>query len=174
MQGLCFGPTKGRACMTTDQLMIDTALASWRQAVAQASETFNSLTDDQFQREVAPGKNRVLYLLGHLTAVNDAMLTILGLGDRLHPELDAMFIKNPDKAIEELPTAADLKKYWAEVNESVLRRMEPLSPQEWLQRHAAMTAEDLVKNPTRNPLATLLPPPTHPSYLVRLYAPAPT
>jgi len=82
--------------MTTDQLMIDTALASWRQAVAQASETFNSLTDDQFQREVAPGKNRVLYLLGHLTAVNDAMLTILGLGDRLHPELDAMFVKNPD------------------------------------------------------------------------------
>jgi hypothetical protein len=72
--------------MTTDQLMIDTAPASWRQAVAQASETFNSLADDQFQREVAPGKNRVLYLLGHLTAVNDAMRTILGLGDRLHSE----------------------------------------------------------------------------------------
>jgi len=33
--------------MTTDQLTIDTALAAWRQAVAQASETFNSLTDDQ-------------------------------------------------------------------------------------------------------------------------------
>jgi hypothetical protein len=31
--------------------------------------------EDQFKREVAPGKNRVLYLLGHLTAVNDAMLT---------------------------------------------------------------------------------------------------
>src|SRR6267142_1607684 len=92
-----FWPTKGRACMTTDQLMIDTALASWRQVVAQASDSFNSLTDDQFQHEVAPGKNRVLYLLGHLTAVNDAMLTILGLGDRLHPELDAMFIKNPTR-----------------------------------------------------------------------------
>ena len=150
--------------MTTDELMIDTALASWRQAVVQASETFNSLTDDQFQREVAPGKNRIFYLLGHLTAVNDAMLTILGLGDRLHPELDALFIKNPDKAMEELPATADLKKYWAEVNESVLRRMESLSPQEWLRRHAAMTDEDLVKNPTRNRLAILLSRARHVSY----------
>jgi hypothetical protein len=37
--------------MATDQLMIDSVPASWRQAVAQASETSNSLTDDQFQRE---------------------------------------------------------------------------------------------------------------------------
>jgi len=150
--------------MTTEQLMIDTALASWRQAVAQASETFNSLTDDQLQREVAPGKNRVLYLLGHLTAVNDAMLTILGLGDRLHPELDAMFIKNPDKAIKELPTAANLKKYWAEVNQNVLHKMEALSPREWLRRHTTMTDEDLTKNPTRNRLNILLSRARHVSY----------
>jgi len=144
--------------------MIDTALASWRQVVAQASDAFNSLTDDQFQHEVAPSKNRVLYLLGHLTAVNDAMLTILGLGDRLHPELDAMFIKNPDKVIKELPTAANLKKYWAEVNRHVLHKMEALSPREWLQRHTAMTDEDLTKNPTRNRLNILLSRARHVSY----------
>ncbi len=122
--------------MTTDKLMIDTALASWRQAVAQASETFNSLTDDQFQREVAPG----------------------------HPELDAMFIKNPDKVIKELPTAANLKKSWAEVNQNVLRKMEALSPREWLQRHTTMTDEDLTKNPTRNRLNILLSRARHVSY----------
>jgi uncharacterized damage-inducible protein DinB len=144
--------------------MIDTALASWRQAVAQASETFDSLTDDQFQREVAPGKNRILYLLGHLTAVNDAMLTILGLGDRLHPELDAMFIKNPDKVIKELPTAANLRNYWAEVNQNVLQKMAALSPREWLQRHTTMTDEDLAKNPTRNRLNILLNRARHVSY----------
>jgi uncharacterized damage-inducible protein DinB len=144
--------------------MIDTALASWRQAVAQASETFNSLTDDQFQREVAPGKNRILYLLGHLTAVNDAMLTILGLGDRLHPELDAMFIKNPDKVVKELPTAANLRNYWAEVNQNVLQKMAALSPREWLQRHTTMTDEDLTKNPTRNRLNILLNRARHVSY----------
>jgi uncharacterized damage-inducible protein DinB len=150
--------------MTTDRLMVDTALASWRQAVAQASATFNSLTDEQFQREVAPGKNRILYLLGHLTAVSDAMLTILGLGDRLHPELDAMFIKSPDKAIQELPAAANLKKYWVEVNENVLHKMEALSPQEWLQRHTTMTDEDLRKDPTRNRLSILLSRARHVSY----------
>jgi hypothetical protein len=44
--------------MATDQLMTDTVPASWRQAVAQASETSNSLTGDQFQREVAPGETK--------------------------------------------------------------------------------------------------------------------
>src|ERR1700732_3955030 len=30
MQGRCFGPTKGRACITTDQLMIDSASGASR------------------------------------------------------------------------------------------------------------------------------------------------
>jgi uncharacterized damage-inducible protein DinB len=144
--------------------MIDTALASWRQAVAQANETLNTLTDDQFRREVAPGKNRVQYPLGHLTAVNDATLTILGLGDRLHPELDVMFIKNSDKVIKELPTAANLKKYWAEVKQNVLYKMEALSSREWLQRRCTMTDEDLTKSATRNRLNILLSRARHVSY----------
>jgi uncharacterized damage-inducible protein DinB len=92
------------------------------------------------------------------------MLTVLGLGDRLHPEVDAMFIKNPDKAIKELPTTANLKKYWADVNQNVLHKMEALSPREWLQRHTTMTDEDLTKNPTRNRLNILLSRARHVSY----------
>jgi uncharacterized damage-inducible protein DinB len=75
-----------------------------------------------------------------------------------------MFIKNPDKVIKELPTAANLKKSWAEVNQNVLRKMEALSPREWLQRHTTMTDEDLTKNPTRNRLNILLSRARHVSY----------
>ena len=57
------------------------------------------------------------------------VLATLGLGDRL-PELDAVFIKNPANVIKEPPTATNLKKYRAEVNQNVLHKMEALSPRE--------------------------------------------
>jgi hypothetical protein len=75
-----------------------------------------------------------------------------------------MFIKNPDRVIKELPAAANLKKYWAEVNQNVLHKMEALSRREWLRRHAAMNDEDLTKDPTRNRLNILLSRARHLSY----------
>ena len=66
--------------------------------------------------KVAPGKNRLIYLWGHLTAVHDAMLPLLGLGPRLHPELDVPFVTRPDKSVPDLPSADEVKKAWEEVN----------------------------------------------------------
>ena len=37
----------------------------------------DSLSDEQLQKEIAPGKNRGIYILGHLIAVHDDMLAIL-------------------------------------------------------------------------------------------------
>jgi uncharacterized damage-inducible protein DinB len=150
--------------MTTEQLMVETALASWRQAVSQVDVVCAGLSEEQFLREVAPGRNRILYLMGHLTAVSDLMLTALGLGGRLHPELELLFIKSPDKSVEPVPSAADLKRYWAEVNQNLLAKMEALSPEEWLRRHATVSEEDFGKNPTRNRLNILLSRTRHISY----------
>jgi len=75
-------------------------MASWKNTVGRANKAFSALTEEQFLREIAPGKNRIIYLLGHLTAINDGMHTILGIGERLHPELDLMFISDPDRATE--------------------------------------------------------------------------
>ena len=35
--------------------------------------------------------------MGHLTAVHDRLLPMLGLGERLHPELDDDFLINADR-----------------------------------------------------------------------------
>ncbi len=115
-------------------------------------------------REVAPGRNRLIYLWGHLTAIHDAMFPILGLGERLHAELDAIFISPPDKTAAQLPSARQLKKYWDEVNGKLLSRFENLSADEWLLRHHAMSEEDYAKDPTRNRLAVLLSRTNHVSY----------
>ena len=150
--------------MTTEQLTVTIILASWKNTVGRADKVFSELTERQFLQEVAPGRNRILYLLGHLTAVHDGLHTILGLGERLHSELDGIFISRPDKETEPLPSISELTKYWREVNSSLSEKFGRLLPEEWLQRHMAMSEEDYAKDPTRNRLSVLLSRTNHLSY----------
>jgi hypothetical protein len=142
--------------MTHEQLMVNSAIANWKLTIKRTSGVFDGLSDEQFFAEIAPGRNRPVYLLGHLTAVNDAMLPLLGLGERMHPELDAIFIKAPDRAVDALPALADLKGYWTELNALLIERFEALSPEEWIARHTAMTDEDYAADPSRNRFNVLL------------------
>ena len=142
--------------MTTHKLSVQVAINSWRLAVERANKIFSSLKEDELLKEVAPGKNRLIYLWRHLTAINDAMLPILRLGKRLHPELDAIFVSSPDKTGARLPPDGELRKYWDDVNAQLLSEFARLSEDEWLQRHKAMSEEDYAKDPTRNRLGVLL------------------
>jgi len=149
--------------MTSQQLSVKVAINSWRLVLERADKKFSNLTEDQLLREVAPGRNRLIYIWGHLTAIHDAMFPILGLGSRLHPELDNIFISSPDKTTQLLP-AREVKKCWEEVNGKLLSQFESLSADEWLLRHHAMSEEDYAKDPTRNRLAVLLSRTNHMSY----------
>ena len=149
--------------MTSQELAVRVSINSWKLVLERTEKTFTNLSHDQLLNRVAPGKNRLIYLLGHLTAIHDAMFPILGFGTRLHPELDAVFISSPDDGSTAFP-AEDLKKYWTEVNTKLLSDFETLSPDEWLQRHLSVSEEDYAKNPTRNRLAVLLSRTNHMSY----------
>ena len=150
--------------MTSHELPVKVAINSWRLVVERADKIFSQLTEDQLLGVVAPGRNRIIYLWGHLIAVQDRMFSILGLGPRLHPELDTVFIDNSDEALAEIPSATQLKQYWDEVNEKLSLQFQTLSPDEWLLQHRAMTDEDYAKDPTRNRLAVLLNRTNHLSY----------
>jgi uncharacterized damage-inducible protein DinB len=149
--------------VTSHEMTVQVAINSWRLVLERTNKTLSSLADDQLLKEVAPGKNRVIYLWGHLTAVHDAMFPILGLGERLHPELDAIFISSPDREAQ-LPAVGELRKYWNEVNGKLLSQFGSLSKDEWLQRHRSVSEEDYAKDPTRNRLTVLLSRTNHMSY----------
>lgn len=150
--------------MTSQQLSVTVAINSWKLVAERAGKTFSNFTEDELLKEVAPGKNRIIYIWGHLIATHDAMFSILGLGPRLHPELDAIFISHPDETAAQLPCAGELRKYWDEVNSKLLSQFATFSADEWLQRHHAMSEEDYAKDPTRNRLAVLLSRTNHMSY----------
>lgn len=151
--------------MAQNALLVNTALNSWKLLIGRSSKTFAALSDDDLQREVAPGKNRIYYLLGHLTAVHDRMLPLLGLGERLHPELDSRFLDNPDRTLPVgEPEPADLRKAWSEVNEKLAEAFASLAPEGWLERHTSVSEADFAQDPLRNRLAVLLSRTTHLAY----------
>jgi hypothetical protein len=118
--------------MANTELFIKMALHAWDLNNKRAAAAFNSFTDEQLLTEVSPGKNRVIYLLGHLTAVHDMMLPLLGLGDRQYPQLDEAFITSADKVIADIPPAAELRAYWANINEVLTKHFSALTADEWL------------------------------------------
>src|SRR5437870_1387135 len=99
-----------------NDIFIKMAFDAWNKELKTAIEIFETLSDDQLDSEIAPEKNTGTYLLGHLTAVNDNMFSILGLGEKLHPELYEIYIKNPDKSSLPKPSIDQLRKYWKEIN----------------------------------------------------------
>ena len=105
--------------MITDKSLADSGLRGWKSNIDNADKLFSSLSPEQLEKEVAPGKNRLIYLWGHLAAVNDALLPLLGIGERLHPEFDAMFLSKPDKSITLSVSAQALKSAWHEINDKL-------------------------------------------------------
>jgi len=153
---------QGDVMATSESGFAAGVLASWNQVIGQVDKGLAGWSDEALQTEVAPGRNRLYYLLGHLTAVHDRMLPLLRLGDRLYPGLDQQFLTKADRAFTgEGPTAAELRKAWAEVNGKLTAALAQLSAAELLERHASVSEEDFAKEPHRNRLAVVLSRTTH-------------
>jgi hypothetical protein len=144
--------------MTTIQqdLFVSTGLHSWEQAIKRASTLFDSYTDEELGAAIVPGKNRIIYLLGHLTAVHDRLFPLLGLGERLYPQLDEFFITNPDNIAAEFPPAAQLRTAWNTVNQRLTGLFRSWTPEEWLQKHQAVSDEDFAREPHRNRFSVVI------------------
>ena len=112
----------------------------WYALLKKFDASLNALTDEQLQHEIAPGKNRGIYLLGHT------------------------FINSPDKTASEIPAATELRAYWSKQNEVLKQKFDSLQPDEWFQKHTAVTAEDFAKEPHRNKLNIIITRTTHLAY----------
>jgi len=127
-------------------------LDNWKTTVANTNKLLDSLTDEQIQADVAPGRNSGTYLLGHLAAVNDRMLPLLGFGEQMHPEMNDVFLMSPDKSGKEMPSVPWLRDYWKRTNDALGQHFSSLSPEQWMQRHTSVSEEDFAKEPHRNKL----------------------
>ena len=150
--------------MENEGSYVSLALKVWKAQIGRADKLFASLSPEEVLREIAPGRNRLLYLWGHLTAVHDAMLPLLGLGERLYPEFDVAFVSNPDKSQAAIPSHEQVRQAWNAVNGELRKGFEEMSGPDWLQRHTAVSEEDFAEDTSRNRFAILLSRTNHLSY----------
>ena len=141
---------------TQSSLLVKMILMAWDAQNNYLNKLISSLTDDQLAKEIAPGKNTGVYLLGHLIAVSDGMLPLLGFGDRLFPEMEEVFIKNPDKSAHVFPPVTELKQRLETVNTKLNNHFRSTEVNEWLSRHTAVSSDDFVKEPHRNKLNVVI------------------
>jgi DinB superfamily len=147
-----------------NELFVATVLSNWELVLRRINALFDRHADTDLTKSIAPGKNRVIYILGHLVAIHDNMIPLLGLGERRYPQLDELFIHNPDNPDAKLPPPSELRSSWAAINSFLTERLREWKPEEWLQKHTAVSAEDFAKEPHRNRLNVILSRTGHVSY----------
>ena len=145
------------------ELAVKIALDTWNQRVKQGDAMLAGLTDEQLLSEIAPGKNRGVYLLGHLASVHDKMLPLLGFGEVMYPGLSIPYVENADKAVADSTSLADLRYYWTDVNNTLASISTALQPMIGL-RAPSVSEEDFAKEPHRNKLGVLVSRTNHLSY----------
>ena len=150
--------------MANEDSYVALGLKAWKAQIERADKLFGSLSTDEVVREIALGRNRLLYIWGHLTAIHDAMLPLLAMGKRLHPEFDVAFVANPDKSQAVIPSHEEVRRAWNVVNGELWKGFEEMSSADWLLRHSAVSAEDFAKDASRNRFAILLSRTNHLSY----------
>lgn len=143
------------------ELITKIVLDNWYSTIGNTNKLLGELNDEQLAADIAPGKNSGVYLLGHLTAVHDRMLPLLGFGDQHYAAYNELFLLNPDKSGREYPSVSELRTAWTETNARLDAHFKSLQPGEWLQKHTAVSEEDFNKEPHRNRLNVLLNRTTH-------------
>jgi len=150
--------------LSTDQLFVTTALKAWEIWLSRTTKFFDNLSDERMFEEIVPGKNRAIYIYGHLLVVSDAMIPQLGLGTASYAHLRDTFLSKPDRAAADLPTVTELRAAWKEAHARLETLFAELTPEQWLAGHATVSAEDFAAQPHRNRLSILLSRTSHFGY----------
>ena len=146
------------------ELFVKMALDAWEVQNSRVDKLLEEISDAQLQAETAPGKNSGVYVFGHLIAVSDGLRTIFGLGEKLYPQLEEVFLKNPENAGLEKPPVGELKDFWRAVNDNLRDSFKQLTADDWFDKHTAVSDEDFANEPHRNKLNVLLSRTNHQSY----------
>jgi hypothetical protein len=141
--------------MEAKHVIVKSVLDAWNSRIEAANKLFESFTDEDLQKEVSPGRNRGVYLLGHLALVHDKMLPLLNFEAQQYAHLEEAFLNKPDKSVE-LPAVKEVRAIWKNANAKLSEHFNKLSPEEWFQKHSAVSAEDFVKEPHRNRLNVVM------------------
>lgn len=150
--------------MIQTELMVKLVLDRWNASLKNCDNLLSTLNDDSLLNQIAPGKNRGIYLLGHLIAVHDDMFILLAMGQKLYPEYYEPFLKHAYQTTDNLPTISTLRNCWTNQCEVLHQKFAALQPDQWFEKHMAVSAEDFTAEPHRNKLNIVITRTSHLQY----------
>ena len=135
-----------------DELFIKMVLDAWNIRLGRMDKLLTELSDEQLQKEIAPGRNTGVYLLGHLAGINNRMLVLLEMGKELNPVLYQTFVDKAEKDLVERPSVVELREEWKKINAVLDKKFALMQPDAWFEKHTSVSPEDFAKEPHRNKL----------------------
>ncbi len=147
-----------------EELFIKMVMDAWHTSLKRTEDLLNNLSDDALKKETATGRNTGVYLLGHLAAVHDRMMALLGIGEPLRPDLFEKFVSEAENKNQPTSSIPDLKAYWKDVHASLNEKLNRLTPEEWFQKHTSVSEEDFAKELHRNRLNVVITRTNHLDY----------
>lgn len=161
----CLNTSSGNLdCISQEKTEVKLSVDAWLLSNRRMNTILGNMTDKELYSAVASGRNRGIYLLGHLTAFSDSLLLSLGFRDRLFPEFDFLFVNNPDNVYQEYPSADELKSNWRTVNYSLLNFIEGMSEKQWMERLGGVSGQEFLGNSLQNKLNILIQCTNHQNY----------
>ena len=137
---------------------------TWKAQSKTLSDFMEKYANGAYLNNVAPGRNRAVYIIGHLVSASDDILLLFGLGERLYPELQEIFSTSPDGAHTDIPSIGDLRHYWKVINDKLAIAFESFSEETWMDRHTRVSEADFSSDRSRNKSTVLLSRTNHISY----------
>lgn len=141
--------------MTAD-LFIKMVLDAWNTKIAFVDKLLVELSDEQLQKEIAPGKNTGVYILGHLAGISNRMIPLLGLGNELNPDLYNTYVELAEKDITQHHDIKQLRQEWTRINAELDRIFARVQPEEWFKKHNSVSDADFATQPHRNKLNVII------------------
>jgi len=145
-----------------EEIIINMILSAWQKGQQGTNKTLSVLSDEDLNLEVASGRNKATWIIGHLAAVNDTLFNILELGEKVNPTYERHFIKG-DAGIES-PSVPEIRKYWEDTSTQLNKKIAELTTNDWFQKHNLVSSEDFAKEPHRNKLNVLISRTSHLAY----------
>jgi len=146
------------------ELFVKMVIAEWDKQNNNFNKLLSSTPGEKLSKEISPGKNTGIYLVGHLIAISDAMLPLLAFGEKLFPDLESIFIANPDRSGLKMPSVAELREQLTKVNSELSKHIQSTASADWFKRHMSVSDQDFANEPHRNKLNVMINRTNHMSY----------
>ena len=129
-----------------EKIIIKMILSAWQSGLQGINKTLSVLSDEDLNLEVASGRNKAAWIVGHLAAVNDTLFKILELGEKVNPTYERYFIQG--EAGIEIPSVSEIRKYWEDTSTQLNKKIAALTTNDWFQKHSLVSSEDFCQRAT--------------------------